>query len=125
MIFKDAVALLPHSSFRILPHRITYDSILNSSNSTDWQGSSNHILKIFLVTLSIANNDINATALGKAVNALIKVKPCIEADARKVKISPWKNKQHNLEVLNYIKGVKYPEAEVGKYVYSIREVKYR
>ena len=30
-------------------------------------------------------------------------------------------KQSNLEVLKYIKGGKYPEAEVGKYVYAVRE----
>ena len=42
----------------------------------------------------------------------------IEGDVNKIKIAPWKIKQPNLEVLKYIKGGKYPEAEVEKYVYS-------
>ena len=45
----------------------------------------------------------------------------IEVDANKVKLAPWKTKQPNLEVLKYIKDGKYPESEVGKYVYAIRE----
>ena len=45
----------------------------------------------------------------------------IEGDAKKVKISPWKSKQHNLEFMRYTKGGKYPEGEVGKYIYAIRE----
>ena len=48
----------------------------------------------------------------------------IEGYTNKVKIAPWKRKQPNLEVLNYTKGVKYPEAEVGKYLYAVREGKY-
>ena len=38
----------------------------------------------------------------------------IELDANKVKKAPWKIKQPNVEVLNYIKGGKYPEKEFGK-----------
>ena len=48
-------------------------------------------------------------AVGKAANALTKVIHGIERDANKVKITPWKRKQPNLEVLEYIKGRKYPE----------------
>ena len=59
--------------------------------------------------------------MGKGVNALTKVIHGIEGDAYKVKIAPRKSKQHNLEVLKYIKGGKYPEAEVGKYLYAFRE----
>ena len=36
-----------------------------------------------------------------------------------------KIKQYNLEVLKYIKGGKYPEVEVGQYVYAVREGKSR
>ena len=32
-----------------------------------------------------------------------------------------KKKKPNLEVLKYTKGGKHPEAEVGKYVYAVRE----
>ena len=46
----------------------------------------------------------------------------IEGDSNKVKITLFKIKQNNLEVMEYIKGVKYPKAEVGKYVYAVREV---
>ena len=35
------------------------------------------------------------------------------------------SKQLNLDVLKYIKGKKYPEAEVGKYVYILREGQFR
>ena len=52
--------------------------------------------------------------VSKAVNTLMKVIHGIEEDTNKVKIAAWKIKQPNLEVLNYIKGGKYPEAEVGK-----------
>ena len=45
----------------------------------------------------------------------------IEGDANKIKIAPCKSKQPKLEVMRYTKGGKYPEAEVGKYVYSVRE----
>ena len=38
-----------------------------------------------------------------------------------VKMAPRKIKQSNLEVLKYIRGGKYPKAEVGKYVYAVRE----
>ena len=51
---------------------------------------------------------------------LIKVTRGIEGDVNKVKISSLKTKSPNLDVLNYIKGGKYPEAEVGKYIYSVR-----
>ena len=57
----------------------------------------------------------------KEVNALIKVIHEIEVDANKVKISPWKFKEPNLGVMKYIKVRKYPEAEVGKYIYDVRE----
>ena len=56
---------------------------------------------------------------------MIKVIHGIEGDANKVKISPCKIKQPNLEVLKYTKGSKYPEEEVWKYVYSIRGVQPR
>ena len=59
--------------------------------------------------------------MGNVVNFLMKVKYGIEGDTNKVKIAPWKSKQPNLEFLKYIKGGKYPEAEVGKYVYTVRE----
>ena len=55
--------------------------------------------------------------MGKADNLLMKVIHGIEGDDNKFKITPCKIKQPNLEVINYIKGGKYPEAEVGKYVY--------
>ena len=99
MLFKYSVALLPHSSFRILLHQITPDSTSDGSNSTVLQGTSNRTLKICLVTLSIANNDNNATTVGKAVNAPMKGIHGIEGDYNKVKIDPWKSKQPNLEVM--------------------------
>ena len=64
-------------------------------------------------------NDNNAIAVGKAVNVLMKVIHGIEVDANKVKTSPCKIKQPNLEVMKYIKGGKYPKAEVWKYIYSV------
>ena len=51
---------------------------------------------------------------------LMKVIHGIEGDANNVSISPWKIKQPNLDILKYIKGEKYPDAEVGKYVYAVR-----
>ena len=56
---------------------------------------------------------------------MMKVIHGIEGDAKNVKMSPWKIKQPNLEVLNYIKGGNYPKEEVGKYLYAVREVKSR
>ena len=44
---------------------------------------------------------------------MMKVIHGIEGDSNKVKIAPWKSMQPNLEVMNYIKGVKYPNEEVG------------
>ena len=58
--------------------------------------------------------------MGKVVNALAKVIHGIEGDSNKVKTEPWKSKQPNLEVLKYIKGGKYPEIEVEKYVYAVK-----
>ena len=48
----------------------------------------------------------------------------IEGDSNNVKISPFKSKQTNLEFLKYIKGEKYPDEEVGKYVYAVRDRQY-
>ena len=107
--------------FRILSHLIAPDSTSNVSNNTGRQGTSNHTLKICLVNLSIEKNDNNEITVGKAVSVLMKVIPGIEGYAKKVRISPWKSKQPNLEVMKYIKGRKYPEAEFGKYVYAVRE----
>ena len=45
MLFKDALALLTHSSFRILSHHVAPDSNLNGYNSTGQQGTSNRTLK--------------------------------------------------------------------------------
>ena len=72
------------------------------------------------MNLSITNNYNNAITVGKAVNELMKVIHGIEGYANRVKIAPWKSKQPNLEVLKYTKGGKYPESEVGKYVYVVR-----
>ena len=47
----------------------------------------------------------------------------IEGYANMFKRSPQKNKQPNIYFLKYIKGIKYREAEVGKYVYAVREGK--
>ena len=38
----------------------------------------------------------------------------IEVNSNKVKISPWKIKQDNLDIIKYIKGGKFSEAELGK-----------
>ena len=46
----------------------------------------------------------------------------ITGNANKSKISPCKRKKPNVEVLDYIKGGKYPEAEFSKYIYAIKEV---
>ena len=70
-------------------------------------------------------NNNKVTAVVKSINALIKLIHDIEGDVNKIKIAPWKIKQPNLEVLKYIKGEKYPEAEVGKYIHAIRAVWYR
>ena len=51
----------------------------------------------------------------------MKVKHDIEGDPNRVKISPCKSKQPNLEALKYIKGLNYPGTEFGKYIYAIRE----
>ena len=72
-LVKDAVVLLPHSLFWILSHRILPDSTPNGSDSTGRCVTSNCTIKICLVTLSIAKNDINAITIGKAVNELIKL----------------------------------------------------
>ena len=45
MVFKDAVVLLTHMSFRVLLHHIVPDSILNVYNSTGQQRTSNCTLK--------------------------------------------------------------------------------
>ena len=73
MIFKYEVALPPHSLFHILSHHIRPDNTSNRSNSTGWKSTSNHNLKIWLVTLYIANNNNNNIAVSKAVNEMIKV----------------------------------------------------
>ena len=101
MIFRDTVVLLPQISFRVSP-----DIKLNGSDSMGWCGTSNRTIKICLVALSIAKNNINAIMVGKEFNALTKVIHSIEVDANKVKISLWKWKQPNLYILNYIKGEK-------------------
>ena len=125
VLFKDAVELPPHCLFRILSHRIASDSTLNGSNSTGRQGTINGTLKRCLVTLSIEKKYNNTIKVAKAVNALMKVIHSIEGDANKVKIAPWKTKKPNLEVLKYIKSGKYPESEVGQYIYAVREGQYR
>ena len=56
MLFKDTVALPPHSSFYILSHPISPDSTSDGCNITSQQGTSNRTFKICLVTLSIAKN---------------------------------------------------------------------
>ena len=48
----------------------------------------------------------------------------IEGDASKLKIEPQKIKQPDLDVLKYIRVGKYPEVEVGKWVYAVREGQY-
>ena len=62
--------------------------------------------------------------VGKAVNEVIKLIYVIEGYANNIISAPWKSKKTNLGVLNYIRGGKYPEAEVGKYVYAVREGQY-
>ena len=122
IIFKDVVDLLPHSSFRILSHQISFDSTSNGYNSTIRQGTNNRTLIRCRVNLYILKKNNNAIAVVKAFNTLVKLIHDIEGDVNKIKIAPWKSKQPNLEVLRYIKGEKYPEAEVGKYIYAIRAV---
>ena len=56
---------------------------------------------------------------------MMKVMHSIEGDSKKFKITPWKSRQPTLEFMNYIKGGKKPVAEVGKYVYDVREGKSR
>ena len=104
--FKYTVAFLTHSSFRILSRRIAPDSTPNVSNSTSRQGNINRTFKIFLVTLSTVRKVKNSIAVSKAVKRIIKVIHGIEGDAQKVKISPWKIKQPNLEFMKYIKAEK-------------------
>ena len=118
ILFKYTVALPSLIFLRILSHQILPNSTSNRSNSTGRQGTSNRTFKIFLVALSIAKNNNNTIKVGKAVNAMMKLIHGIEGYFNKVKIAPWKIKQPNLEVLSYIKGGKYPEAEVEKYLYS-------
>ena len=104
--FKYTSALLPNSSFRILSHRVSPDSTLNGCNSTGKQDTSNRTLKRCIVELSIENNGNDAIAVGKAVNALMKLIHGIEGDTTKFKISPCESNQPNLEVIKYIKGEK-------------------
>ena len=104
MIFKYAVGVPPHSSFHILSQLILPNSTLNVSTSTDQQGTSIRTLNIYLVTISIGNNNSNSNTLGKAVNDQKKIIHDIEGDANKVKLAPWKIKQPNLEVMKYIRG---------------------
>ena len=73
IIFKDSVAILPHSLFCILSHQIAPYSTLNGYNSTVLENTSNCTFKICIVTISIAKNNNNAMAVGKAVNALMKI----------------------------------------------------
>ena len=125
MIFKDAVLILPQTSFRILSHRIIPDSTSNGYNSTCKQGTSNRNIKICLVTLSTSKNDNNAIKLCKAVNVLMKLIHFIEEDTNKVKIAPCKINKSNIDVMKYIKGGKYADKEFGKYVYTVRKGQYR
>ena len=69
MLFKDAVVLPDYSSFRILSHNTVLESIVNGSDRTVRQGTSNHIISKFLVTLSIAKNNYIEIVVGKVVNA--------------------------------------------------------
>ena len=60
--------------------------------------------------------------MGKAVKALMKVIHFIEGDTNKVKISLWKIKQPNLQVLEYFKGVNKPGKKLrNTYIPSERE----
>ena len=65
-------------------------------------------------------SDNNAIAGGKVFYALMKLIHVIEVDSNNVRMAPWKSKRPNLDVLKYIRGGKYPEAKVGKVVYSVR-----
>ena len=114
ILLKDVVSLPHHSLSCILSHQIASDSTSNGSNGTGKKGTSNRTFKICLATPSIEKNDDNVIAVGKTVNVLMQLIHCIEVDANKFKIAPWKNKQPNLEVLKYTKGWKYPEAELRK-----------
>ena len=125
ILFEDASALPPHSQFRILSHRIAPDSTSNGYSSTGKNGTSNRTLKRCLVTLYIAKNNNIAITVGRAFNLLMKLMHVIEGDSNKVKISPWKIKQPNLEFVKYIKGGKYPKVEVGKCGYDVIEVQSR
>ena len=69
----------------------------------------------------MVKNDNNAIAVVKAVNALMKAINVIEGYGNKVKISPWRRKRPNLEVLKYIKGEKYPDSEKLGNVYMLSE----
>ena len=51
-------------------------------------------------------NNNNTIAVGEAANARMKIIHDIEGDSNKVKISPCKIKQPNMEVMKYIKGGK-------------------
>ena len=51
----------------------------------------------------------------------MKVIHIIEGDRTKIKLDPCKSKQPNLETVLVIKGVEYPEVQVGKYVHSFQE----
>ena len=125
ILFKYAVVLPPHSSFRILSQKILPYSTSNGSYSTVWKGTSNSTLKRCLATLSMAKNYNNLFPVGKVFNAPMKVILGIGGYAIKFKISPCKSKQPKLEVMKYIKGGKYPKAEFGKYVYAIIEGQYK
>ena len=103
MLFKDSVVIPPNIWFLVISHN-ALDNALNGSYSTGRRGTATLNLKQCLVTLSIANNDNNAIAVGKAFNTLIKVIHEIEGDSNKVKIAPRKFNQPNLDVLHYIKG---------------------
>ena len=58
-------------------------------------------------------NDNNATTVGKAANALMKLIHFIEGYSKKVKIAPWKSKYPNLGFLKYIKGENTPRQMLG------------
>ena len=73
ILFKDAVEFLPHTSFSILSHQIAPKSTSNGSNTSGQKGTSNCNLKRCLIIPSIAKNNNNSIAVGKAVNVLMKV----------------------------------------------------
>ena len=106
MVFKDEVALKPHSTFRILKKRIAPNSNSDGSNSDGQQGTCNHTFEIYLVSVSIAKSYNNGITVDKTVNTLMKLIHDIEGYAKKFKIAPQKSKQPNLEVLKYMKGGK-------------------